>query len=85
MFRTVRAELRNVDLRWRWTDLVDAHDPLEYNWTEDDVLPGILEGAWDLFGDKVLAASFWVHVNFSQRESQGEATMYKTIPLDDCK
>jgi len=61
-------EVKWVDIRpsldWRWVDRIDANSWWGYNWEVNDTGAGIGEGLVDFFGDKILGASFDIHVNF---------------------
>ena len=59
-------EVRNVSMKNRWVDRIDARSLKQYNWSEDSWGQGLLEGALgDFVGDKLLNASFNAHVNFN--------------------
>ena len=76
------AEVRNVDLRWRLTDRIDANSIREFDWRgggPDQILAGCLEVTLgDIVGDKVLGAGFDFQAFFDEvrpekREVRGPA------------
>jgi Protein of unknown function (DUF1557). len=58
-------EIRKSQMRWRWVDRIDANSGLQYDWKRNSMAQGIIETTLgDLIGDKLLGASFDIHVNF---------------------
>jgi len=65
------VEVKNVSMKWRWVDDIDAHSLREYNWSTDSWVQGIAEGiVGDLIGDKLLNSDFLIHVNFNDTTSR---------------
>lgn len=65
----INADVTNTNLQWRWVDRIDAHSYMEYDWKKNSWGQGVLEGAVDLLGDKVVGASFDVYVDYVDRNS----------------
>ena len=61
-------DVKWVDIRpqldWRWVDRIDANEWWNYNWKENKTYVGVVEGLVDIFGDKLLGASFDINVIF---------------------
>jgi hypothetical protein len=74
--RTMSAEIRNVNMDWRWVDAIDAHSFREYDWRNEGFLRGVGEGFVDIFSDKLLGAGYYVHVNYHQASSPEEAITF---------
>lgn len=55
-----------AEMNWRWSDRIDAHSWLEYDWKNNSNAQGILEGFTDIVVDKALGSSFNIHVNFKE-------------------
>ena len=73
------VEIRDAALQWRWVDRIDANSWFPntwtsggYNWKENDTGAGIFEGFVDLVGDKLLGASFDIHVNYKDATNYGQ-------------
>lgn len=55
-------------MNWRWVDRIDAHSWREYDWKNNDTIPGLSEGFVDFLFDKGLGASFDIHIYFLDTE-----------------